>query len=472
MFVISLVVTLRASAQSERERFERTLEQIRLQTLDRVAPELSADQRLLFDYGLYAVFDYLSVDDNRNENHVLRQYSLVPYARLNLDNAHEVFVRGRFTYRDFNDGDSFDNRGDELVDPDVDRGYYRLDLNRALTASGGKGLDGFNLVFQGGRDFVYWGNGLTLGTVLDGMSIGLTTGPLNISAVAGVTPVRTVDFDSSRPAFDHNTRRGFYGGIATLTLGQHRPFAYGIVQRDYNTFDTSTLGNVTTDFDYNSYYVGFGSTGSLTDRLTYGVEFVYEGGDNKSNSFQIDPPFLTPIQQTRDSIGAWAADARLDYLLADIRHTRLSMEFLIASGDSDRFSTSDTFGGNRTGTSDRSFNGFGLVNTGLSFAPDVSNLMMLRLGASTFPTPDVQVTRRLQIGTEFFVYAKTDRQGPIGETTRESRYLGWEPDVYLNWQVTSDVSLALRYGAFFPSSDAFADDDLRQFFSVTVTFSL
>jgi len=34
------------------------------------------------------------------------------------------------------------------------------------------------------------------------------------------------------------------------------------------------------------------------------------------------------------------------------------------------------------------------------------------------------------------------------------------------------VSLALRYGAFFPSSDAFADDDLRQFFSVTVTFSL
>jgi hypothetical protein len=36
--------------------------------------------------------------------------------------------------------------------------------------------------------------------------------------------------------------------------------------------------------------------------------------------------------------------------------------------------------------------------------------------------------------------------------------------------VVSDVTLALRYGVFFPSNDAFGDDTARQFFSVGVTF--
>ncbi|HYE19620.1 MAG TPA: alginate export family protein [Tepidisphaeraceae bacterium] len=460
-----------ALAQSERQRFERTLEQMRTQTLDRIAPDVPADQRVVFDYGMYAIFDYLSVDDNRNENHVLRQYSLVPYARLNLDNVHEVLIRGRLTYRDFNDGDSFDNRGDELVDPDVDRLYYKFDLARSAAAYNGTTLP-YNLTLVAGRDFVYWGNGLVLGTTLDGVSVGASIGPLSVGVVAGVTPVRTVDFDSSRPAFDYNTRRGFYGAIATLTAGTHRPFVYGLVQRDYNDDDRLNQGNVVTEYQYDSWYVGFGSTGSFTDRLTYGAEVVYEGGRGKSNSFELTPPFLTPVDPTRDPIGAWAADVRLDYLFTDARRSRVGVEFLIASGDSDRFHTSNTFGGNRTGTTDRSFNGFGLVNTGLAFAPDVSNVMMFRVGASTFPLPDQRATRLLQVGADLFVYGKTDRDGAFSETTGDSRYLGWEPDVYMNWQVTSDVSLALRYGVFFPSADAFPDDTARQFFSLTLTFSL
>ena len=46
-----------------------------------------------------------------------------------------------------------------------------------------------------------------------------------------------------------------------------------------------TLGLITTRYNYNSYYFGFGSTGGLTDRLLYGVEAVYEGGTSLSNSF-------------------------------------------------------------------------------------------------------------------------------------------------------------------------------------------
>ena len=41
---------------------------------------------------------------------------------------------------------------------------------------------------------------------------------------------------------------------------------------------------------------------------------------------------------------------------------------------------------------------------------------------------------------------------PIDEVTSDDRYLGWEPDVYINWQVTSDVTFAFRYGVFFPGT--------------------
>ena len=95
----------------------------------------------------------------------------------------------------------------------------------------------------------------------------------------------------------------------------------------------------------------------------------------------------------------------------------------------------------------------------------------LRGGIATFPLPDVGVFRRMQIGADFFAFAKYDRDAPIDEPTGTERFLGWEPDVYLNWQVTSDVTLALRYGVFFPSERNFATDETRQFFFAGVTFA-
>ena len=67
-------VTSTAHAQADLGRFERQLEQIQRETLIEANRDLSLDQRLFFDYGGYATFGYLSVDDNVNENHVLRQY--------------------------------------------------------------------------------------------------------------------------------------------------------------------------------------------------------------------------------------------------------------------------------------------------------------------------------------------------------------------------------------------------------------
>jgi hypothetical protein len=42
----------------------------------------------------------------------------------------------------------------------------------------------------------------------------------------------------------------------------------------------------------------------------------------------------------------------------------------------------------------------------------------------------------------------------------------------VNWQITSDLTFALRYGVFFPSSNTFGEnDDARQFLFGGLTFS-
>src|SRR5688572_16618201 len=214
--------------QLQREARLRDLQQRELDTRLRANQAIPPGQRALVDYGAYIQLNYLDVDDQLNDNHILRQYELIPYLRLNVDGVHEVFLRGRIGYQDFNDGDSFDGRGDEPIDGDLDRGYYRFNLGRSNAAYGtdylGARPGGFNVAAQGGRDFVYWGNGLVLAQTLDGGILDLEFHPFQAQFIAGVTPTRTVDIDSSRPGFEYNTKRSFFGALVSLDAGEHRPY--------------------------------------------------------------------------------------------------------------------------------------------------------------------------------------------------------------------------------------------------------
>lgn len=469
---VSVGLVSNAHGQTNLERFNRQLEQLRLDNAQRPAKDVPIGQRALLDYGGYFTFDYLTVDDSAGDNHVLKQYDTVLYTRLNFDGAHEFFIRARGTYQDFNEGDSFNGKGDKwLEQPIPDRAYYKFDLQRSQSVYHGRDID-FNVTAQVGRDLVYWANGLVLGQVIDGGIVNVAKGPFAVDLIAGVTPNKTVDFDSSRPNFDTNTNRGFFGALLSTQVGAHRPFIYALAQQDYNEDRELGIAPTTTNFNYNSHYIGIGSTGSITDRLLYGAELVYEGGETLSNSFTINPPFLVSADQTSNDIEAYALDFRLDYLVNDPYRTRLSAEVIVASGDKDRvLNSSTTFGGSPPGDKDRAFNGFGLLNTGLAFAPGVSNLVVARGGISSFPLADFQVLRRLQIGADVFFFAKVRDDAPIDEPTGDNAYLGWEPDFFINWQIVSDVTLSARYGVFMPSSDAFVEDDARQFFSIGVTFA-
>src|SRR4051812_13078926 len=97
------------------------LQRLEVDTRMRANPDVPVGERALIDYGGYFTFNYLSLDDSQHDNHVLRQYDLVGYARVQFDGANEFFLRARTGYRDFNDQDSFDGRGDEQIDPDLDR---------------------------------------------------------------------------------------------------------------------------------------------------------------------------------------------------------------------------------------------------------------------------------------------------------------------------------------------------------------
>ena len=470
--VVAAIVAFPSRAQvtppSEIERIQRQLEQFRRETRAMVDQRVPVGQRSLTELGGYYTFNYLSMDDQQGENRVLRQHDLVGFARLNIDGVHELYGSVRNTFEDFHRNDSFDREGDtnEFF---LDRAYYRFDLARSYAAYKGEQID-YNVTFQGGRQLVYWANGLALSQVLDAAVVELERRPFTLQLLGGLTTEDTVDFDGSRPDFDEETNRGFYGAMLTATVGKHKPFVFVLFQQDYNSDESVQLGIITTTFEYWSWYVGAGSTGSIGDKLLYGLEVVYEGGTGKSNSFEESTFF--PIEQTEEDISAWAANIRLDYLLTDARRTRFSFETILASGDSDRVHSNNTFGGNRPGTDDRGFNGYGLLNTGLAFSPTVSNLMMFRVGASTFPLADSSLFERMQVGVDFFVFNKMVADGGIDETTFDGRFLGLEPDLYMNWQVTSDVSLILRYGVFFPNADVVEQDEVRQFFfgGVTVAF--
>lgn len=451
--VIAAVIAafaLPAQAQNALQQVERQLEMIRRETKLYVNPDVPADQRLLIDYGGSFASNFAIIDDNTAHSHTLREQVLTGYLRLDLDGVHQVFVRASTRYRDWNGGDAFDTHGDDWIGPDIERFTYRFDLQKYLAKYENKVVD-YNVAVEVGRQLVHWGNGLTLSEELDAIVTTLSYQKWSLDVLAGRTRGDIFDFDASRPEANRDTKRWMYGGKLTYDYSwKHRPYGYVLYQHDSNDDPAGVIG--TADYEYESWYIGFGSEGSITDRLLYAVEGVYQGGESASNVFA--------ATQTREPIEAWAIDGRLDYIMDKPFPTRLSGEILLASGDSDRGHTSNTALGNGSGTEDTAFNGFGLINTGLAFAPDPSNLMMLRLGASANPISG----KRVQTGTNVYFYGKMNENGNVGEVTdSDERYLGSAIDLYANWQITSDLGLNVRYGVFFPGDAVIINKDPRQF---------
>lgn len=426
---------------------------------DQIDEELSPAQEADFDYGGSYTFHLFVYDDGVNSSRTFRRNDLRLWSRVVLDEgAHEFFARIRLSYLDFNSGDSYDFNDDDWDGPNLERGFYRFDLRKALRAAGHEDID-YNLQVKLGRDLTKFGTGVALWQVLDQVHTQFIASDFEWTALVGQTVGSQFDIDRSRPL--DRTRRAFFGGqVRYLGWEQHRPFAYALWQVDHNreTWPTPLQG-----FDYDSYYLGIGSEGELAERLRYAAEFVYEGGNSYGNR----------RFWARDDIHAWAFDAQLEYLFDHRTQPKVSAEYLFASGDDDRYaSPTNAIGGNRFDRTDRSFNAFGYRDTGLAFAPVMSNLHMWRAGAAFYPFAGDPRFDRLELGTNWFLYWKNHHEGAVSDPTanRRSGYLGWEMDYYANWQITNDLSWTVRTGLFFPG-DSFADESPRPFVLTGINWS-
>jgi hypothetical protein len=216
-------------------------------------------------------------------------------------------------------------------------------------------------------------------------------------------------------------------------LSRHRPYVYYLWQFDHTD---PWPDDPYQAFQYDSRYLGVGSTGSiLLANLRYTTELAWESGRS----------FAEGQKHHREEIHALALDVLLEYLFEVPRHPKVVFEYLWGSGDaSRRASSTSTIGGNLAGTRDEAFNAFGFRDTGLAFAPRIANLHIFQIAAS----------------------------GAISDINarRDSDWVGWEWDVYLNWRLASDLALTLRYGVFDPGA-AFLDKERRHFLYTGVTYS-
>ncbi|MBC7834435.1 MAG: alginate export family protein [Phycisphaerales bacterium] len=457
-------------AQPDERRLERAVRQAEPDSAAMVARRtLSFTEQAYAEAGGYFTFTALHLNDSRANSRRMLQYDTTVFTRASFD-VHTVFARARARYRDFSPGDSFDDRGDQWAEPVFDRYWYDLNWGGASQPDE-NGRGGVDLNLRVGRQFVDWGAGLALSEQLYAARPTLVIdNHWLIDGLIGITPSdeAIVDFDASREEFDSDTRRGFFGGMLKYrTESGHEVYGYGLYMEDYNTDSAARFGVLTSvDFNYESAYLGVGSNGSIGADWLYLAEMVFQTGESTSD------PLRTSGGQTKEDISAMAARAQLSYQFRDKNFSVAQIETLFATGDGDRQLTSETVGGNLTGTNDEAYNSLGFTNTGLAFAPSLSNIMSLRLGASTFPLRDNRDFSRLQIGGDFFVLGKLNDDGPIDEPTRDEAFLGVETDLFMNYRITSDLAFNLRYGAFFPGSAILGERDVRHFvlFAVTLSF--
>lgn len=449
-----------AGGAAKLSEFERAIEDILASRYETTRGLEGAEHRRL-QFGAYTTLSGLGADDELGHTRVQRQVDSKLWLESHLE-GHTLYGRLRLRYQDFDPGDDFTGLGDHLVTPVGDRYWYQFDWRTDQRAEHGIDPD-VNWWVRAGRQQVHWAAGTVLSLPLYAVRGGVESPSWRFEGLVGQTPGHTVDFDGSRPGYTATTDRFFWGALLGYEGWKaHHPYAYFVSQEDDN--DSTVFGGFSR-FQYDSSYAVVGATGQITGQLLYRTELVKEFGDSISNANGV---------QTLEDIDAWAARFGLVYSPHRFRATsrlRLEAEFLLGSGDDDRGHSAHTVFGNQSGTDDEGFNAFGNVYTGLALAPDLSNLLALRLSASAFPFPRRAALERFRTFLDVFLLGKMDEDAPMSVSTElGERYLGIEVDLGLEWQLYSDLAFDVRYGIFVPG-EAYFTSDPRHFFYAAFSYA-
>jgi hypothetical protein len=263
--------------------------------------------------------------------------------------------------------------------------------------------------------------------------------------------------DTSMPTSD-DSRRAFAGLEVEFALdGWHRIYAMGMLEKDLNDEDPEIAPQ---DWRYDANYAGLGGRGDV-GRIAYAAEAIYQFGSSVASG-----------STDSEDISAFSFTAALDWRIEGAAEAVVGVEYMFGSGDPDRGSVTEQFGGNEAGTDDEGFLAFGFVQTGFALFPRVSNLHIVRLGGSVRPLAGEDLFRAFEVGAYLYGYRKDEKSAPISDprATEDDADIGLELDLFLRWRIASDVGLSVNFGSFMPG-DAYLDDDTRNFFSAGLTYS-
>jgi hypothetical protein len=436
------------------------------QTRERLEAQVPAKQKALVEWGgayipTYTFFNNYSLraDGSLNQGgaHVTVQ-DLRLWAQFLLDDVNRIYARGLLRYTDWSAGDAGGFRQHDLQGMNLEVGYYELDIAGAARKYAHQDWPA-RALFRGGRQYIEVGRGIAMAKYLDAGWIQVETKDLRLELFGGRTIESEDNIDRSAPGFTHS-RRNVYGMQAAYRgIPNHEPYVFLVYQRDRS--EEKPIDPFQ-DYRYTSWYGGIGARGGLGPRTRYILEGIFEWGDSAANG------------QVGDSerIQAWAGDAQIDHFFNLPTNPLLSVEYAYASGDSDRTSATTAVGGNRIGTRDMEFQGFGYVNSGLALGARFSNIQFARIGGRFTPYEQKTGFGRLDLGYNFYWLWKAKAAGPISDTlaVNDSLDIGKEIDVFAEWRILSDLALSLHYGRLFPG-DAYQDDEPRNFFFSALTFS-
>jgi hypothetical protein len=412
-----------------------------------------------WQWGGWLEYYVFSFDDGIQNQRVLQRPALALWTRMQFDDgAHEIFARMRLNYDYFNPGDEY-GRQQDWIGPNLDRGWYRLDVMRALRLRNeGSPVD---LALKLGRQEVRFGTGYTLDLPMDAIQLEARVHDLRILGLLGKT-ISSNDnlIDHSAPVAGH-MRRELYGvQLKYDGFDRHEPFVYALWNNDRTPEWPEEFYQ---NYAYDTRYFGFGSRGELVHGLAYWLEAVFESGHSYGDG-QIF---------RRDRVEAWGIDAGVEKRWDHATRPRVGLEYMFGSGDAGRkLSPSSAAGGNRGDRIDTSFAGFGYRDTGIATNFQNSNLHLWRAAASFVPAPETELLKNLELGTNWFLFHKHHRAAAISDATADtfSGYVGWEMDYFANWRLSSELSWTLRWGTFFPG-DAFSDRGSRHFLFTGLTWS-
>jgi len=420
------------------------------QIWSRLEQQMPAEQKALVEWGGFYIPSYTFYDDiDGGHAHLTRQDTRL-WTQIQLDSVHRIFARMRLDYQDYAAGDAQGFNQHDLIGPNLEIGYYELDL----TAAARKYWDAewpVRITGRGGRQYIEVGRGIALGMILDAGLFEIETADWMFTGFAGRKVESEDNIDLSAPGYSRS-RRTFYGGeFAWTGLDSHEPYTFFVIQRDWSEEKPRVAGQ---DWRYDSEYYGVGSRGSLAPRVRYELENVWQFGESYAHLQTNDP----------EPIRAYAFDAQVDWYPDHRLKPVLTGEYAYASGDGDRQRATTAFLGNTAGSEDDAFQGFGYVNSGLALGARFTNLQFVRVGGQVTPYEKKADAGRVDVGMDYYWLFKADADGPISDfrANDTSGDVGQEVDIFMEWRIFSDLSWTIRYGRFFPGQ-AYGDRQPRDF---------